>query len=176
MRAPKRPRLTVTQRRGKLLAAYCYLAGKPGQRSHRTRRVARGLVADFARNGRPLGIEITAPRQVTMPALNRAIRKLGWPELDHEDFGPLAGERRAPAGPRVRRAPPSCDGRRLGAVPTAETTYTIWRDGPNTTIVHLNSTNNYPVVRGTSFGRAEIERRETRTVAHRKKQRRKASG
>jgi hypothetical protein len=48
MRSLRRPRLTVTQHRGKLLAAYCYLAGKPGQRSHRTRRIARGLVAGDA--------------------------------------------------------------------------------------------------------------------------------
>jgi hypothetical protein len=175
MRAPNRPRLTVTQLRGKLLAAYCYLAGKPGQRSHRTRRVARGLVADFARNGRALGIEITAPRQVTMAALNRAIRKLGWPELDSEEFGPLAGERRTPAGPRVRRTAPPSGGRQLGALPTTETTYTVWCDGPRT-IVRLNSTNNYPVVRGTSFRHAEIERRRARTEEHWKKKRRKASG
>lgn len=86
MRAPRLPRLTVTQRRGKLLAAYCYLAGKPGQRSHRTRRISRGFVADFARNGRALGVEITAPRRVTLAALNRAIHQLGWPALDVEEF------------------------------------------------------------------------------------------
>jgi hypothetical protein len=144
MRAPRRPLLTVTQRRGKLLAAYCYLAGKPGQRSHRTRRISRGLVADFARNGRALGVEITAPRSVTLPALNRAIRKLGWPALDYGEFGPLAGERRALAGPRARRSPPPPGGRQLGAAPTTEPTYTIWSDGLRT-IVHLNGPSRGPI-------------------------------
>jgi hypothetical protein len=68
MRIARRPLLTVTQQRGKLLAAYCYLAGKPGQRSHRTRRIARGLVADFDRE--PLA-EVARPI-VSRPAHGKA--------------------------------------------------------------------------------------------------------
>ena len=55
------PFLEVTFRRGRPFAAYYYLSGKAGRKSHRSRRIEPGLVIDFARNGEPIGIEITAP-------------------------------------------------------------------------------------------------------------------
>jgi uncharacterized protein YuzE len=52
--------LEVTYHQGKLVAAYYYLPRLPEQRSVRTRRVEPGLLIDYAKDGRPIGVEITA--------------------------------------------------------------------------------------------------------------------
>ena len=53
------PYLEVTYRRGRAIAACYYLPRRPGRRSVRTRRVEAGLLVDYARGGRPIGVEIT---------------------------------------------------------------------------------------------------------------------
>jgi hypothetical protein len=56
--------LQVTYRRGQLLAAYLTLAHPTGQKVSRTQATVDGLLlVDFASNGAPIGIEITAPRK-----------------------------------------------------------------------------------------------------------------
>jgi hypothetical protein len=62
--------LEVTFRHGRPLAAYYYLPRKPKDKSCRTKRVEPGLVIDFARDGRPIGIEILAPEKLTLTAFN----------------------------------------------------------------------------------------------------------
>ena len=52
--------LEVTFRHGRPLAAYLYLPRLPTDKSHRTARAEPGLVVDFNRRGKPIGIEITA--------------------------------------------------------------------------------------------------------------------
>jgi uncharacterized protein YuzE len=81
--------LEVTFRRGRPLAAYYYLPRSSGQKSHTTRRVERGLIIDFARDGRPIGIEITAPTKVSLAALNRVLRELGFPAVTRDDLAPV---------------------------------------------------------------------------------------
>ena len=81
--------LEVTFRRGKALAAYYYLQRRPGQKSFKTRRVEPGMVIDFSREGEPIGIEITAPSKLTLPAFNRVLRELGLPPLKRSDLKPL---------------------------------------------------------------------------------------
>ncbi len=81
--------LEVTFMRGRPLAAYYYLPGRAGQKSHRTRRVEPGLVIDFAHDGKPIGIEITAPGKLTVAALNRVLRELGYPCVTRNDLAPL---------------------------------------------------------------------------------------
>ena len=81
--------LEVTYRRGRLLAAYLYLPRRPGDRSSRTSRVEPGLLIDYTRAGRPIGVEITAPARVTLTALNRILRHLGVPALTRADLAPL---------------------------------------------------------------------------------------
>ncbi|MBI4567354.1 MAG: DUF2283 domain-containing protein [Planctomycetes bacterium] len=49
--------LEVTHRKGRPLAAYYYLPRRDDDKSAKTRRVAAGLLADFAADGRPIGIE-----------------------------------------------------------------------------------------------------------------------
>ena len=81
--------LEVTFRHGRPLAAYYYLPRRPGQKSHRTRRVEPGLVIDFARDGQPIGVEITAPSRLSLAALNRVMRELGAPLVTRNDLAPV---------------------------------------------------------------------------------------
>lgn len=81
--------LEITFRRGRPMAAYYYLPRRAGQKSYRSQRVEPGLVIDFARSGRPIGIEITAPGKVTLTAINRVLREHGLPGLKKADLAPL---------------------------------------------------------------------------------------
>lgn len=81
--------LEVTYRNGRPLAAYYYLPRGPKDRSYRTRRFERGLVIDFRRDGKPIGIEILAPDKLTLAAFNRVLRDLGQPSLKRADLAPL---------------------------------------------------------------------------------------
>jgi uncharacterized protein YuzE len=85
----KEPYLEVTFRRGKPLAAYYYLRRQPGQKSFKTRRVEPGMVIDFDRKGRPIGIEITTPSKLALTSINRILRELGLPPLRRSDLRPL---------------------------------------------------------------------------------------
>jgi len=81
--------LEVTFRHGRPLAAYLYLPRQPKDKSYRTERVEPGLVIDYSRRGKPIGIEITAPAKLSAPALNRVLRRLGAPTVTRADLGPL---------------------------------------------------------------------------------------
>jgi hypothetical protein len=81
--------LEVTFRHGRPLAAYYYLPRRPTDRSHRTKRVEPGFVIDFRRDGKPIGIEILAPGELTLSAFNRVLRDLGLPTLKRRDLTPL---------------------------------------------------------------------------------------
>jgi uncharacterized protein YuzE len=81
--------LEVTFRHGQPLAAYLYLPRRPKEKSHRTERVEPGLVIDFNRGGKPIGIEITAPAKLSASALNRVLRRLGLPPVKRVDLAPL---------------------------------------------------------------------------------------
>jgi len=81
--------LAVTFRHGRPLAAYLYLPRRPVDKSHRTAKAAPGLVIDFSRRGKPIGIEITAPTKLSAAALNRVLRRLGFPLVTRADLAPL---------------------------------------------------------------------------------------
>ena len=81
--------LEVTFRHGRPLAAYLYLPRQPLDKSHRTARAAPGLVIDFNRRGKAIGVEITAPTKLTATALNRVLRRLGCPTVTRADLAPL---------------------------------------------------------------------------------------
>lgn len=81
--------LEVTFRHGRPLAAYLYLPREPGDKSFRTSKAEPGMVVDFNRSGRPIGIELTAPGKVTVTAVNRVLRDLGVPPLRAADLEPL---------------------------------------------------------------------------------------
>jgi hypothetical protein len=46
-------------------------------------------VIDFASDGRPIGIEVTTPRLVTVIAINEVLSKLGMPTMSERDLAPL---------------------------------------------------------------------------------------
>ena len=81
--------LEVTFRRGRPLAAYLYLPRQPTDKSYRTERVEPGLVIDYNRRGKPIGVEITVPARLSAPALNRVLRRLGLPTVTRADLAPL---------------------------------------------------------------------------------------
>ncbi len=85
----KQAYLEVTFRRGRPLAAYLYLPRRGSEKSHRTVRAESGLVIDFDRQGRPIGIEITAPTKVSLVLLNNTLRSLGLPLVKKADLAPL---------------------------------------------------------------------------------------
>jgi hypothetical protein len=81
--------LEVTYRRGRAIAAYYYLPRRPGQHSVRTLRVEAGLLVDYARDGRPIGVEIPAPGALSIAAFNHVLRALGFPPVKRQDVVPL---------------------------------------------------------------------------------------
>jgi len=81
--------LEVTFRHGRPLAAYFHLPRRLTDKSHRTKRVEPGLVIDFRRDGKPIGIEILAPDKLTLAVFNRLLRNLGLPILKRADLVPL---------------------------------------------------------------------------------------
>ena len=85
----KEPYLEVTYRCGRRLAAYLYLPRRANDRSHRSAAVVPGVVEDFHRDGRPIGIEITAPGRVSLVTVNRVLRSLGLPPARRADLAPL---------------------------------------------------------------------------------------
>lgn len=85
----KEPYLEVTFRHGKPVAAYLYLPRRPGDKSVRTSKKESGMVVDFNESGRPIGIELTAPDEITLEVLNRTLNELGVPPLAAADLEPL---------------------------------------------------------------------------------------
>lgn len=82
--------LQITYRKGRPFAAYLYLSRKPGERSVRTEPTSNGLlVVDYASDGRPIGVEITAPEAVTLDSINTLLKSLGQPPLLEQEFRPL---------------------------------------------------------------------------------------
>jgi hypothetical protein len=85
----KDPYLEVTFRHGRAIAAYYYLPRDANQKSARTRKVEPGLVIDFASDGRPIGIEITAPSKISLAALNAVLEELGQAPASEADLAPV---------------------------------------------------------------------------------------
>jgi uncharacterized protein YuzE len=81
--------LEVTFRHGRPLAAYLYLPRQPKDRSYRTERAEPGLIIDYTRTGKPIGIEISAPSKLSASALNRVLRRLGVPPVSRANLAPL---------------------------------------------------------------------------------------
>jgi hypothetical protein len=81
--------LEVTYRHGRPLAAYYYLPRPAGARAYRTSRGPAGLLIDYARGGRAIGIEITAPSVLSLAAMNRVLRELGQRPIKRAELSPL---------------------------------------------------------------------------------------
>jgi uncharacterized protein YuzE len=85
----REPFLEVTFHRGRALAAYLYLPRDPEEKSARTKRVEPGLVIDFTADGKPIGIEITAPGKISLAVINRVLEELGRSPVTQADLAPL---------------------------------------------------------------------------------------
>ena len=81
--------LEITFRKGKPLAGYLYLARAVGARSTRSEATGKGLVVDFGPEGRPIGVEITAPSRVTLADVNELLQKYDLPPISVEELAPL---------------------------------------------------------------------------------------
>jgi len=81
--------LEVTYRHGRPLAAYYYLPRRPGDRAYRTSRGPSGLLVDYTRQGRAIGIEITAPALLSLTLMNRVLRDLGQKPVKRTELSPL---------------------------------------------------------------------------------------
>jgi uncharacterized protein YuzE len=81
--------LEVTFRHGKPIAAYYYLPRRAGERSYRTARAGSGLLIDFNRRGKAIGVEIMAPGKLSLPVLNRVLARVGASRVKREDLAPL---------------------------------------------------------------------------------------
>jgi uncharacterized protein YuzE len=82
--------LQITYRKGRPFAAYLYLSRTTGEKSARTVTSADGLlVVDYAADGRPIGVEITAPEAATLDRVNALLADLGQTPLREEEFRPL---------------------------------------------------------------------------------------
>jgi len=81
--------LEVTYRHGKPISAYLYLPRNTKDKSHRTSKADLGMIVDYTEDGKPIGIEITAPSKVTVSDLNRVLSSLGVPALTSDDVAPL---------------------------------------------------------------------------------------
>ncbi len=71
------------------MAAYLYFPRNVRARSVRTEKVRRGLLVDYEAEGHPIGLEITAPTQVTSDQINEVLKELHIPLLDPEELAPL---------------------------------------------------------------------------------------
>ena len=81
--------LEVTFRHGRPLTAYLYLPRSPCDRSDRVEQAGSGLLVDYTADGKPIGIEITAPAQVGLAELNCVLGRLHAPTVTNEDIAPL---------------------------------------------------------------------------------------
>ena len=82
--------LQVTYRKGRAFAAYLHLAHPTGEKSAKMMPSPDGLlVVDYGANGRPVGIEITAPEFVSLERLNQLLADLGESPMAEQDYKPV---------------------------------------------------------------------------------------
>ena len=82
--------LQVTYRKGRAFAAYLHLSHKTGEKSTKTVASPDGLlVVDYGAAGRPIGVEITAPRAVPLERLNQLLADLGETPLTEHEYEPV---------------------------------------------------------------------------------------
>ena len=83
------PSIEVTYRRGRAIDAYVSYGNGAPRKCHSTLEAAPGLIVDFARDGKPIGLELVSPGTSTLAAVNRVLRAVGLPPLRRADFAPL---------------------------------------------------------------------------------------
>jgi hypothetical protein len=71
--------LEITFHRGKPTVAYLYLPRLENDRSFRVAKEAHGLLVDLTADGRPIGIEIVSPHDVSPTIINEILVKYSLP-------------------------------------------------------------------------------------------------
>lgn len=83
------PYLEVTFRRGKPFVAYLYLPRSRRAKAVRTVEEADGILVDYAKDGTPMGLEITAPARADTTSVNRVLRRIGASPVRPKELAPL---------------------------------------------------------------------------------------
>ena len=81
--------LVITYRGGKPWAAYFRLPHQGSRNAHESELVEPGLIVDYGPIGSPIGIEITAPAEVTLVQFNELLARLGQQPVAPREFAPL---------------------------------------------------------------------------------------
>ena len=81
--------LEVTFRKGVALAAYLYLPRAEGASAASTIDGGHGMRVDLDENGKPIGVEITAPAMINVAQLNELLSNYGTEPLASEEWAPL---------------------------------------------------------------------------------------
>ena len=82
--------LQVTFRKGQPFAAYLHLSHTTGEKSAKATASPDGLlIVDYGASGRAVGIEITAPRAVSLERLNQLLAELDEAPLAAHEFQPV---------------------------------------------------------------------------------------
>lgn len=74
--------LEVTYRDGRPCVAYLHLPSEPHEKSEKCRRVEPGMILDINKEGKLIGIELTAPTMITLGAVNRIRKEYGSEPLN----------------------------------------------------------------------------------------------
>ena len=86
----KQIRLRVTYRDdGTPFAAYLYLPSEPNEKRAKCRRVEPGMILDINENEKLIGVELTAPRLVTLQDINDILREYGVEPIHAATLKPL---------------------------------------------------------------------------------------
>ena len=86
----KQIHLRVTYRDdGSPFAAYLHLPSKPNEKRAKCRRVEPGMILDINKDGKLIGIELTAPRLVTLGDINKVLEEYGMEPIKEATLKPL---------------------------------------------------------------------------------------
>lgn len=80
--------LRITYRNGRPRLGYLYLSDAK-EKSAQSRRVGSAMVVDLNKDGELIGIELLAPEQVTVQAVNDVLKDYGKKPLKESDLAPL---------------------------------------------------------------------------------------
>jgi uncharacterized protein YuzE len=81
--------LEITFRKGKALAAYLYLSKKADAQSLITKKIKEGIIIDFNKDNKVIGLEITAPNKITINEINKILNKYHAQTISEQEFAPL---------------------------------------------------------------------------------------
>lgn len=82
--------LEVTYREdGRPFVAYLYLPHEPNEKRHKCRQVEPGMILDINKEGKLMGIELTAPSLVTLDNINKVLEEYGMEPIKEATLKPL---------------------------------------------------------------------------------------